>query len=110
MSQESLAAAIGITRSAYSRYESKPTIPSSENILALASTLRVEVWQLFHPDPQWASDMILIGKTSGRLADPDPERTTALVEDFGWGNIPIEPRYSTERERLIEKHHGRRTA
>lgn len=51
MSQEALAAAVGVKQSAVSRWESGDTAPSVENQLAIARALRVDARLLFaYPD------------------------------------------------------------
>lgn len=72
LSQESVSKAIGITRMAYARYENDGATPNADNLKALASLFRVETWQLFHPDPLRAADLILAGEQfqtmSGKLS------------------------------------------
>lgn len=51
MSQEALAAAVGVKQSAVSRWESGETAPSVENQLAIARVLRIDARVLFaYPD------------------------------------------------------------
>lgn len=51
MSQETLAAAVGVTQAAVSRWESGEAAPSVENQLAIARALRIDARVLFaYPD------------------------------------------------------------
>lgn len=51
MSQEALAAAVGVKQSAVSRWESGDAAPSVENQLAIAKALRIDARVLFsYPD------------------------------------------------------------
>lgn len=51
LSQEALARAIGITTTAFARYETHGSVPRGEQLASLARVLDCEVWHLFHPAP-----------------------------------------------------------
>lgn len=63
LSQLELGRQLGLSRQTVSRYERQGQLPRGEPLRKLCRVLRCELWQLFHPDPVRAQEIL---KKSGK--------------------------------------------
>lgn len=79
MSQEDLAALLGVSRQAVSKWELNDTIPDTENVIQLGRILGVSLDYLLIPERESHDEC---GKTGPEKPDRPGKRGRALV---GWG-------------------------
>ena len=72
LSQTQLAAKVGITKEAVYRYESSQNLPRPRHLENLCRVLNCQPWQLYHPDPIRAAQMMELGyRVGGNMPLPE---------------------------------------